>query len=148
VIDPESASTLDSMGWLRFHQGRHDAADPDSAISLVRRSVAIRIAEGRAPSPEVLLHLADASWAAGDRVTAEDIWRRLATPPEDADRQRRLAGIRSYQIEVWGGELVPSEVIDHLLEGRWIERAERRLDAVRGGRSPIDVPGREPPLDA
>ncbi len=136
-LDPESASTLDSMGWLRFHEGRHDSADPESAVSLIRESVAIRLGDGRAPSAEVLMHLADASWAAGDRATAEDIWRRIAAPVPDADRQRRLAGIRAYQFEVWGGELVPSADIDHLLEGRWSDQAASRLEAIRDGRSPI-----------
>ncbi len=147
-FDPDSASTLDSIGWLRFHQGRHDPDDPESAISLIRRSVSLRIGEGRAPSAEVLLHLADASWAAGDRATAEDVWRRLAAPIDPVDRQRRLAGIRSYQVEVWGGELVPSDSIDHLLEGRWGARAAARLEAVRLGLSPIDAPGVIPPPDA
>ncbi len=147
-LDPESASTLDSIGWLHFHLGRHDPDDPESAISLIRRSVAVRIAEGRGPSAEVLLHLADASWAAGDRATAEDIWQRLAAPIAPADRQRRLAGIRSYQFEVWGGELVPSESIDDLLEGRWGDRARARLQAIRRGLSPIEVPGVIPPPDA
>ncbi len=147
-LDPESASTLDSIGCLRFLQGRHDVDDPESAISLIRRSVSVRIGEGRAPSAEVLLHLADASWAAGDRATAEDIWRRIAAPIDPADRQRRLAGIRSYQLEVWGGELVPSESIDDLLEGRWSVLAQSRLDAIRQGRSPIEFPGVIPPPDA
>lgn len=147
-LDPESASTLDSIGWLHFHLGRHDPDDPESAISLIRRSVAVRLAEGRGPSAEVLLHLADASWAAGDRATAEDIWQRLAAPIAPADRQRRLAGIRSYQFEVWGGELVPSESIDDLLEGRWGDRARARLQAIRRGLSPIEVPGVIPPPDA
>ncbi len=147
-LDPESASTLDSIGWLRFLQGRHDVDDPESAISLIRRSVSVRIGEGRAPSAEVLLHLADASWVAGDRATAEDIWRRIAAPIDPADRQRRLAGIRGYQFEVWGGELVPSESIDDLLEGRWGVLAQSRLDAIRRGRSPIEVPGVILPPDA
>jgi tetratricopeptide (TPR) repeat protein len=147
-IDPDSASTLDSMGWLRFQQGRHDAADPESAIALIRRSLAVRIAEGRAPSAEVLLHLADASWAAGDRDTAQDVWRRIAAPVSDVDRARRLEGIRSYQVEVWGGELVPSEAIDHLLEGRWSERAIQRLQAIRAGRPPLGEVDIRPPSDA
>lgn len=146
-LDPESASTLDSIGWLHFHQGRHDLDDPESAISLIRRSIAARIAEGRSPSAEVLIHLADASWASGDHATAEDIWRRLAAPIDPADRQRRLAGIRSYQFEVWGGELVPSESIDELLEGRWGDLARARLEAIRLGRPPIEVPGMIRPPD-
>ncbi len=146
-IDPESPSTLDSIGWLRFLEGRHDVDDPESAISFIRRSVSMRIGEGRAPSAEVLLHLADASWVAGDRATAEDIWKRIAAPVDPADRRRRLAGIRSYQIEVWGGELVPSASIDDLLEGRWGAIAQSRLDAIRRGRPPIEVPGVIPPSD-
>lgn len=145
-LDPDSASTLDSLGWLRFLQGRHDPADPESAVSLVRRSIAIRLDEGRVPSAEVLLHLADATWAAGDRAEAERIWRSLGGTEDEASRQRRLAGIRGYQIEVWGGELVPSASIDRLLEGRWHEAARARLDAVAAGRPPLPVEADVEPL--
>jgi hypothetical protein len=43
---------------------------------------------------------------------------------------------------------VPSESIDDLLEGRWAVLAQSRLDAIRRGRSPIEVPGVIPPPDA
>lgn len=136
-LDPDSASTIDSIGWLRFLQGRLDPGDPESAVSLVRRSIAIRLDEGRVPSSEVLMHLADATWAAGDRAEAEQIWRSLAREERPADLERRLAGITEYQIEVWGAELVPSASIDHLLEGRWIEAARARLEALGDGRDPL-----------
>ena len=55
---------------------------------------------------------------------------------------RRLAALDSYQIEAWGGVLVPSIELQERLEGRYIENARRRLEAVAAGEEPPTAPTR------
>lgn len=147
-IEPEDPSALDSLGWLRFTQGRVDRDDPEGALALIRRSIELRMEQGRRPSPEVLLHLADASWAAGDRSIALDIWSRLSTVEDPEARTARLAGLRRYQEDVWGAEIVPSERIGDLLDGRWANLARARLEAIDAGRPPwpVDAAGDRQPM--
>lgn len=72
AITPDEPSVIDSMGWLRFRQGR-----PNEALSLLSR------AYDAFPDPEVAAHLGEALWTTGDRERAEAIWKQaLEAAPE------------------------------------------------------------------
>lgn len=65
ALAPEEPSVIDSMGWLRFRQGR-----PNEAVSLLGK------AYDAFPDPEVAAHFGEALWATGDRARAEAVWTR------------------------------------------------------------------------
>lgn len=72
ALTPDEPSVIDSMGWLRFRQGR-----PNEAVSLLSRAYAAF------PDPEVAAHYGEALWATGDEARAEAVWNRaLETAPD------------------------------------------------------------------
>lgn len=83
ALTPEEPSVIDSMGWLRFRQGR-----PNEALSLLAK------AYEAFPDPEVAAHYGEALWATGDHARAEAILHRAleATPdhPVLRDTLKRL----------------------------------------------------------
>ena len=65
---------MDSLGWLRFRQGR-----ADEAIELLERAYALL------PDPEIAAHLGEALWTTGRRDEARTVWdEALAASPGDA----------------------------------------------------------------
>lgn len=84
--EPESASVLDSVGWLRYHQGRltdrtGTSGEPINrgAISLLRAALEIRSADiagtGRDDlTLEIRSHLGDALWRADNQSEAVAQW--------------------------------------------------------------------------
>ena len=141
-LDPDSPSTADSMGWLRYAEGRHDAEDEDGAFQWIVRSIRDRSREGRQISSEVLLHLGDVAWRSGLRTEAVRAWKSILDTGVDGVVARRLAALDAYQIEAWGGVLVPSVELQDRLEGRFIEAARLRLEAVAAGEEPPTTPTR------
>lgn len=135
-LDPANPSTLDSLGWLRYAQGRHDKDDPDGALSLILRSVDRRVRSGITPSPEVMIHVGDASWRAGLRDDAIAAWRSVVELGARRDPGQRARVLQRYQDSIWGTVLVPAETLDFRLDGIWIEGAEARLRAWTEGRPP------------
>lgn len=72
ALTPEEPSVIDSMGWLRFRQGR-----PNEAVSLLAKAYDVF------PDPEVAAHFGEALWATGERARAEAVWgRALQTAPD------------------------------------------------------------------
>ena len=141
-LDPDSPSTADSMGWLRYADGRHDPEDEDGALQWIVRSIQERSRAGRQLSSEVLMHLGDAAWRAGRQGDAVRAWKSILETGAGGVTARRLAALDSYQIEAWGGVLVPSIELQERLEGRYIENARRRLEAVAAGEEPPTAPTR------
>jgi tetratricopeptide (TPR) repeat protein len=77
---PDSAAVLDSMGWVRFRQGRA----PEALPYLER-------ARERGSDPEIDLHLGEVQWALGDREAARRTWQQaLERRPDDARLKERL----------------------------------------------------------
>jgi len=75
---PDTASILDSLGWLRFKQGKlRDTRDASGnlvepgAISLLTRALETRDGNDNSVITE---HLADALWAAGESQKAKENW--------------------------------------------------------------------------
>lgn len=72
ALTPDEPSVIDSMGWLRFRQGR-----PNEAVSLLSK------AYDAFPDPEVAAHFGEALWATGDHARAKLIWNQaLQAAPE------------------------------------------------------------------
>lgn len=63
-LAPESASIIDSMGWVLFRQGKVELA-----IDYLKR------AYDKMREPEIAAHLGEALWAYGQEMDAESIWR-------------------------------------------------------------------------
>ncbi|RPG18062.1 MAG: hypothetical protein CBB69_006695 [Phycisphaera sp. TMED9] len=139
--DPASPSVLDSLGWLRYLEGRQDEEDPGGALVLISQSIERRLATGRPVSGEVLLHFADAAWRAGRQSDAVNAWSRI-TEQALATRELagRLAAYADYQKQIWGRVLVPPKEMYESIDGRWIQEAELRLRAVAEDRSPPVTP--------
>lgn len=72
ALTPDEPSVIDSMGWLRFRQGR-----PNEAVSLLAK------AYDSFPDPEVAAHFGEALWATGDRARAEAVWGRALQAAPD-----------------------------------------------------------------
>ena len=64
-LQPGSAATLDSLGWIRLKMGKRHAA-----LALLRD------AWSRGEDPEIAAHLGEVLWLTGDRDEARRIWAR------------------------------------------------------------------------
>jgi tetratricopeptide (TPR) repeat protein len=77
---PDSAAVLDSMGWVRYRQGRL----PEALEYLMR-------ARELGDDAEIDLHLGEVQWALGKRDEARKTWQdALERRPEDARLKKRL----------------------------------------------------------
>jgi tetratricopeptide (TPR) repeat protein len=77
---PDSAAVLDSMGWVRFRQGRF----PEALEYLER-------ARDLGDDAEIDLHLGEVQWALGNRDEARKTWQEaLQRQPENARLKERL----------------------------------------------------------
>lgn len=92
-LEPDDANVVDSLGWLRYQQGRiQDVTDPDGsvsegAVSLLQRALIIDADGG---SPVSLDHYADALWAGGQREDALEQWQNALSALE-----RRMSELAS-----------------------------------------------------
>ncbi len=79
ILEPEDDNVLDSVGWLRYKQGRFaddkDNGGPDGigAISLLSKAVKRM---GMDTNPTILDHYGDALWMSGKKDEAQAIWRK------------------------------------------------------------------------
>lgn len=127
----DDASILDTMGWLRYRQGRFDG--DDGAIGYIQKSLA---ASGE-PSAEVLDHLGDVQWRLGLRDAAFDSWRQAAALIDNP--QQREETERNYlilQTRGWGLLVAdPAELYNRDL-GERLQSLRRKLQAVEAGEEP------------
>lgn len=121
---------IDSMGWLRFRQGRiSDETNADGtvvregALTLLRRAVEM----SPEPSAEGLDHLADALWVSGDRDGAISRWKEAMKIASD-----EIAGIPRTRDE------------DPMVRA-FIERNQKRIASVRAKLDAVER-GEEPAL--
>lgn len=94
---PNHGAFIDSLGWVRYQQGKYDAA-----VKLLTQ--AVDLPDGN--EPECITHLADALWRSGKHDLAIDRWRQAVAlaadlPPERAKikpyLQRILAQVQAKQ---------------------------------------------------
>lgn len=136
---PTNASVLDSVGWLRYHQGiLEDQLDAEGHV--VRRGAvplledALQRADAtREPlnTCEIREHLGDAYWQLGRTDQAVATWVQTRQIMQSA--MRRSGALRSNPT---------------LTEG--VSRLEQKVDAARSGQSPPVTPmiSRQPSPDA
>ncbi len=73
ALKPEDPFILDSMGWVQYRLGNHEAA-----IGYLKRAL------GKRPDAEIAAHLGEVLWISGDRAGAESVWNRaLRDAPEN-----------------------------------------------------------------
>jgi tetratricopeptide (TPR) repeat protein len=154
---PGDANILDTLGWLRYRQGRFaDEAQPGDRASVVRGAVSLiqasldadiasssttRDAQPHIPSPEVLDHLGDAKWRLGDRDGAKDAWTKSAAVFDDrAFEESILRNFLLRQTQGWG-LLVgnPQEMYDREY-GSVQRRVKSKLQALDEGTEPEVAP--------
>jgi len=71
-LEPDDAAIMDSLGWLRFRQGRLDESKEllSSAYALF-------------PDAEIAAHLGEVLWVLGDEAGARRLWNEaLADSPD------------------------------------------------------------------
>ena len=134
-LEPLDSNILDTIGWLRYKQGRlGDDGPVPGAISLIKDAMA----NDSEPSAEVLDHLGDVQWRAGDAEAAIDAWRRAERLLEaPAFRQRWLQNYQLVQIhptQGWGLLVADPEEMYHRNFGMLLQRVSAKLrDAEQGG---------------
>lgn len=70
-LNPDDPATLDSLGWVLFHQG-----ELEEALVYLQRAMSAL------PDPEVAAHLGEVLWTLGRRDEAIDVWQKsLGTHP-------------------------------------------------------------------
>lgn len=137
-LDSMNASTVDSLGWMRYLQGQNAPDDPENAFFWIDRSIRIRNLNGTEASPEVLMHRGDAAWRSGRTTDAIADWRRVVDRGEAGLQARRLEAFDAYQQTAWGCILIGSDRLDSL--SSWVEAARIRLEAVEAGEAPPVAP--------
>lgn len=81
ALSPEDPHILDSMGWVMFRLGRHDAA-----LEYLRKAYGIR------PEADVAAHLGEVLWSMGRAEDARKLWRDArGREPENETLKETLA---------------------------------------------------------
>ena len=132
---PDDPAILDTLGFLRYHQGRFaDDRTGTGAISLFRQALRLR---PNSPSITTLDHLGDALWRSGDQQGAIRSWQQVGVvarrryPPELFQRK-----MSAFQLERFGFELIPIAQFVRREYATVVERAERKLEQVARGEPP------------
>jgi tetratricopeptide (TPR) repeat protein len=132
---PADSHVLDSLGWLRYRQGRlKDGPEGFGAVSLLREAVK---ANGENASLEGLDHLGDALWVAGEREEAVRMWQRaLEAGIRRFDRESTVRGIEGFLRGEFG--LVIRDPAEFYEEnyGAVIERVRAKIRAANDRRDP------------
>lgn len=86
-LDPDNPAFMDSLGWLRYRQGKLDRAI-DALEQAFRQS----------PNAEISAHLGEVLWVKGEREKALEVWQDgLEINPRDTTLRRTL---RKYAPEL------------------------------------------------
>src|SRR5207342_1300182 len=84
-LKPNSAATIDSLGWVELKMG-----DRDKALGLLRQAWSLQ------KDPEIAAHLGEALWLSGDQNAARQIWK--AGLALDAENPPLQAMMRKYPL--------------------------------------------------
>jgi len=141
-LKPDDSNILDSLGWLRYKQGWLRDDDPafgegPGALTLLERSV------DRAPEPvpEVLDHLGDARWRAGQHDNALETWRRVIAVFESSRYREQI--VQTYQLiqqRVWGLVVIDPEKAYDRDAGSILRQARAKIRAVEADEPPPIAP--------
>ncbi len=93
ALEPNNPATLDSMGWLRYRQGRHA-----EAIKWLSQALAAM------PNDEIAAHLGEVLWVSGDQARAKSVWGQgLQTSPDSPFIRATLKRFDLSPAEIAGG---------------------------------------------
>jgi len=137
-LSPADDSILDTIGWLRYKQGRFEDDEGGlGALGLIQKAVDA----AEQPSPEVLSHLGDTYWRLGEREPAVEAWQRVVQIMEDpVYEEQRLRYFLVVQTSRWGLLVVePRQMYDRQL-GFVLEHSRRTLRQVEAGDEPAVAP--------
>lgn len=144
---PGDPAHLDTLGWVRYLRGEiadipatpgeGDSVGEHGALTLLRRAVG---RAGRNASGEVLLHLGDALWRAGEREDSAKAWTAARSTARILDREQA--------IEIYRGALRRQTALRAVDPVRYweehdaavAERADARLRAMQAGKEPPIAP--------
>jgi tetratricopeptide (TPR) repeat protein len=130
TLEPGNANVLDSLGWLRYKQGKFkdDAAaggvEGSGALSLLADAARTSRLDG---NPEILDHFGDALWREGRKDEAKTNW------------QQASQIVRSALDAFNAGAARPSAYVEKLYRAI-STRAQDKLDNVKAGREPTLAP--------
>ena len=131
-LDAKSYNIADSLGWLRYKQGRFNddpakgAVAGAGALSLLKRAIELQERDQDAfADPFIIDHYGDALWAAGQRDAAQAQWQ-LAESKGQANLRMRADNL--------------SEDSYSKLLKKTIESAVGKRQAAREGKEPALEP--------
>ena len=73
-LEPDDAAIMDSLGWLRYRQGKNTAA-----IELLQEAYRLY------PDGEIAAHLGELLWVSGDQAGARSLWEEALVESPDHD---------------------------------------------------------------
>ncbi len=119
---PEDVNILDTIGWLRYRQGRFEEAIPLLEASIV----------GSADPPaESFDHLGDTHWRLGNEDQALEAWQRARDMLADPQREQQiLENFALLQQQVWGLVVADPEELYHRAFGILLVRVLKKISAV------------------
>lgn len=138
-LRPDDASILDTLGWLRYKQGRfRDDASGPGAITLISRSIRVRPDD---PGLEPLDHLGDALWRSGDRSAAIRAWRAAEELlPVRHPLETIVRGLPEYERDEHGIRLLDPEEFWRRSYADVAGRAARKAATALAGGEPDVAP--------
>lgn len=78
-LAPDDAAVVDSMGWVEYRLGNHEAA-----LEYLRQALDMQF------DPEIAAHLGEVLWVSGEQEAAREVWREaIERRPDDSDIVRR-----------------------------------------------------------
>jgi len=117
---PERTNVLDSIGWLRYRQGRFDG--PEGALALLERAAA---APDGSVNATILDHLGDVRWMTGDAPGAADAWERAEVVYLQQVRQLTTPELQRQPV---------------------FAKTQARLGLIRDKLRMLEIDGRDPPV--
>jgi tetratricopeptide (TPR) repeat protein len=130
---PGDASVLDSIGWLRYKQGRFE-----EAVELLGKAIT---ASGDDPSMEVVDHFGDAVWRRGNRDAAAKAWAEVGSLGERFYSRDLIVGrLPTYETNEHGVRVIDAEALWQRSYGSVLERAAAKRQAVADGAEPAVAP--------
>jgi hypothetical protein len=141
ALEPNEHNILDTVGWLRYKQGRMDdqgrLTDGPGGLSLIQNAAD----RTPVPNPEIFDHLGDALWRTGDSEGATTTWRRaLKMVDEQEFEQGTINSLQLIQGRRW--QLVvadPRHLYDRQFGGLFT-RIRQKLVAAEEGHEPQIAP--------
>ena len=144
---PSDPGTLDSLGRLRYRQGRlADSATGPGAVTLLRRAVT---GAGASAGAELHDHFGDALWASGDRDGARRQWAQAQRRAEDGlTRDRHVELLRQAFRKRLGLSAIDAARYYDDNDGAVAARAKAKLEAAERGEEPRIAPSAPAPAPA